>query len=371
MENSIVWLRNGMILKQMDSNIQVVNSLDKRVYIMNYDKDRDEIFFEDFADEFHFDFKIYGLESRLINHIMDTFNSTTSNLGILFNGVKGTGKTITAKILANKMELPVIIINAPYPGLSNFVSRINCPCILFFDEFEKTFDTANKQDLEILSIMDGVFNTQYRRVFILTTNKLHINENFIGRPSRIRYKKSFGNLSTEVVTEYLKDNLTDKSRSTEILEFIDSLAISTIDILKCIVDEVNIHNCPVSEFKQFMNVELASHSYLVKMAYYNITIPNSMETFKKTLAKVGTTIKDENGNEHTLNEEDLDIEVRRVTTSTEVGFLQVGDPFGGYGIVSEPINNEGILVTETDYYKFYIKVLNYTKPSLYRGGLVF
>lgn len=92
MENpSIVWLRNGRVLKQVDSNIQVVDSLDKRVYILNYDKDRNEIFLEDFAEEFHFDFKVYGLETRLINHIMNTFNHTTSNLGILFNGVKGTG----------------------------------------------------------------------------------------------------------------------------------------------------------------------------------------------------------------------------------------------------------------------------------------
>ena len=99
---SIVWLKNGRVLKQVDNTIQVVDNLPKRVYTMRYDPDRREIFLEDFADEFRFDFKVYGLESKLVNHIMKTFESTSSNLGILFNGTKGTGKTLTAKVIANK-----------------------------------------------------------------------------------------------------------------------------------------------------------------------------------------------------------------------------------------------------------------------------
>lgn len=196
-------------------------------------------------------FKIYGLESKFIEHVMKTFNSTTRNLGMLFNGVKGTGKTVTAKIIANMMGLPIILVNSPYPGLANFIANISCPCVLLFDEFEKNFSKEEGDDTMLLSIMDGVFNSPYRRVFILTTNELSINDNFIGRPSRIRYRKSFGNLQPEVVIEYLNDNLNDKSRVKEIIEFIDTLEISTIDILKCIVEEVNIHNCPISEFKHF------------------------------------------------------------------------------------------------------------------------
>ena len=128
---NIVWLKNGRVLKQVDDTIQIIDKLPKRVYTMNFDPDRHEIFLEDFADEFHFAFKIYGMESKLIEHIMTTFKNTTSNLGILFNGVKGTGKTITAKIIANKTKLPVILINAPYPGLADFISLMNLRRIPF------------------------------------------------------------------------------------------------------------------------------------------------------------------------------------------------------------------------------------------------
>lgn len=370
---SIVWLKNGRVLKQVDNTIQVVDTLPKRVYSMGYDPDRHEIFLEDFADEFHFDFKIYGMESKLVEHIMRTFENTTSNLGILFNGVKGTGKTITAKIIANKTNLPVILINAPYPGLADFISKINCPCVLFFDEFEKNFDTGKGYDLELLSIMDGVFNSPYRRVFLLTTNKLYINENFIGRPSRIRYKKSFGNLSTDVIMEYLNDCLEDKSRVQEVLTFIDSLAISTIDILKSIVEELNIHKCSINDFKNFINVEQAQYSYSVQYSYYNASEENSVAIFRDTLAKVGTKDKDSEGKEYTLDEDDLDIYRRRVSSMTAADLLRPGDPFGGYGLVVEPLTADGILVTETgDGDRYYFKILNLeNRPSLYRGGLAF
>lgn len=369
---SIVWLKNGRILKQVDNTVQVVDNLPKRVYTMGYNPDKHEIFLEDFADEFHFDFKIYGMESKLVEHIMRTFENTTSNLGILFNGVKGTGKTITAKIIANKTNLPVILINAPYPGLADFISKINCACVLFFDEFEKNFDTSKGHDLELLSIMDGVYNSPYRRIFLLTTNKLYINENFIGRPSRIRYKKSFGNLSTDIIMEYLEDCLEDKTKIQEVLEFIDSLSISTIDILKSIVEELNIHKCSVNDFKSFINVERAKYVYIVKYRTYDPGEENSVLIFKDTLAKVGTKEKDSYGNEYTLDEDDLDISRRNISCGTAVDLLRVGDPFGGFGLVICPIDLDGVLVTEdSDGRRRYFKILNLdSKPSLYRGELL-
>lgn len=51
----------------------------------------------------------------------------------------------------------------------------------------------------------------------------------------------FGNLDLKVVNEYLDDALQVPEARQDLLDFIDSLTISTIDILKTIVNEVNIH----------------------------------------------------------------------------------------------------------------------------------
>ena len=62
------------------------------------------------ADNFVFDYKLYGVSNSFIDYFIKTYNNTTGNLGILFNGIKGTGKTVTAKMLCNKLQLPVILI---------------------------------------------------------------------------------------------------------------------------------------------------------------------------------------------------------------------------------------------------------------------
>lgn len=366
----IVWLKNGRILSQINNSVKVLDALPKRVYTMNYDEMKHEIFLEEFDDAFHFDYKIYGIESKLITHIMKTFNNTTSNLGILFNGTKGTGKTLTAKIIANKTNLPVILINAPYSDLSNFISKIQCPVVLFFDEFEKNFDTNQGEDKELLSIMDGVYNSPYRRVFLLTTNKLYINDNFIGRPSRIRYRKYFGNLSPEVIIEYLDDNLLYKDRKKEIIDFIDSLTISTIDILKSIVEEVNIHNCPISEFKSFINVESAKYRYSALVAYYDIDGTDKLSTFKSELNRVGKIEKKDDGESFKVDLDYFEIEEQIVSLNTPIEFKNIGDELSGWGTVVKPLDKDGFLVAEDDDSVVCFKFDNLNiKPSLYKGIL--
>lgn len=377
MDNNTIWLKNGRILNQVDGSVQLIKNLPNKVYTIQKNPISGELYLEEYADSFHFGFKIYGMESPLIEHIMKTFENTTGNLGVLFNGVKGTGKTITSKLIANRMNLPIILVNNAFDNLPDFISKICCNCVLFFDEYEKTFK-KDYDDKGILSIMDGVFNSPYRRIFLLTTNNLYVNENLIGRPSRIRYKKTFGNLQPEVVQEYLDDNLKNKKYTQEIIEFIDSLAISTIDILKAIVDELNIHDIPLASFKNFFNVETAKYSWNLKVK----TIYDSedeedgeytVEKFKKDLSRIGKKEKNDDDKEYVVREYHIGVNSRKANTSSNITFLRVGDMFGSFGSITKPINEDGILATEDDYgCKYFIKVLNIeSKPSLYRGELCF
>lgn len=100
---------------------------------------------------------------------------------------------------------------------------------------------------------------RYINITWLTTNAMTINENMVGRPSRIRYVKEFGNLDLKVVNEYLDDALQVPEARQDLL---DSLTISTIDILKTIVNEVNIHGIEgLRRAKGFFNVVTNEYDY--------------------------------------------------------------------------------------------------------------
>ena len=373
----IIWLKDGRTYRQTTNAIELIESLPAKIYTVQ--ESMNGLYLEEFADKFEFGFKVYGMETQLIDHIMKTIENTNSNLGVLFNGAKGTGKTVTAKIIASKTGLPVILVNAAYSGISDFISKINSPCVLLFDEYEKNFKADRGAGSTLLTIMDGVLNGPHRRIFLLTTNNLFIDDNLLGRPSRIRYKKTFGNLQPAVIKEYLDDHLNNKEYAHEILEFMDSLEISTIDILKSIVEELNLHDLPISQWKSFFNVESAKYTWrcMAKNVEYNKMnedgTPYSANDFLKDLNSIGTRVVPDGDEDraYVIDRYDVNIDPRNISTSSPVECLQVGEEFGGLGTITEPLNENGILVTQyPDGDKAFIKVMNVnSKPSLYRGYL--
>lgn len=276
------WSKSGSTYRQIGGG-DIVNTLEPGIYQIDCNP-MTGWYLERTGDEFVFDYKLYGVHTEIIDRILKVYPKLSGNLGVLFNGLKGTGKTVTAKILANRLGLPTIIIKSfgsNNTGLVEYLSSINCDCVFFFDEFEKQFD---EDDYSILQIMDGVYTSPYRRVFLLTTNKTNINENMISRPSRIRYMKEFGNLELAVVDEYLEDNLHDLSRKAELMAYLDMLTFSTIDVLKSIVEEVNIIG--FDEFmrsKRDFNVKLAKYEYQAMAVHLSRHAPNDPQKFMELI----------------------------------------------------------------------------------------
>ena len=231
--------------------------LENAVYGVSFN-DRFGFYLERVFAGFEFDYKVYGIESDVINRIIKTYTALRcGNLGVLFNGIKGTGKTVSAKLLCNRLEQPVIIVDKHYPGVESFINSIPQDVTVFVDEYEKVFEKSN----DMLTIMDGVMNAEYRRMFILTTNKLYVEDNMIQRPSRIRYLKEFTHLAPKLVEEIVDDVLAYPQHRQACIEFISSLQIITVDIVKSVLQEVNIHDEPPSKFESVFNVQKNTGKY--------------------------------------------------------------------------------------------------------------
>lgn len=206
-------------------------------------------------DGFEFPHKIYGLEEPFITHVMKSFTYADKNTGVLLNGLKGCGKTITAKILANQSNLPVIIVNSSnIDHLSYFVDVKQSLCFLF-DEFEKIINHNDTERIApLLSFVDGSA-TSTKHLMIFTSNVNRISEFFIDRPGRIRYIKNFGTLTLDVIKEILDDKLEYPEFRNDIIEWVIYFKFLTIDMLTSIINEVNIHAASPNTFKDFFNVD--------------------------------------------------------------------------------------------------------------------
>jgi len=381
------WINEGGVLYPIPGYTTLLNSPGAGVFSVYQDMQTHRLGLTKLDDAFKFDFKIYDLGCEdVFENIIRTWNSeqftsSSRNLGVIFNGLKGTGKTIAAKIISNRMALPVVIVPQAYDGIQDFIASLCFECIVLIDEAEKTF--KDNQEC-LLKLIDGVYN-EARKLYIMTTNKLSIDENLIGRPGRIRYIKRFGNLSAKAVSDFTDDNLEDASKKQKVLELVDSLEISTIDILKAIVEETNITGSVPTD--SLLNVPRANYRYSVLMfrglddskwdalkEYVRTTLGKD-EELRSWLPKQWK--KDEDGTEWN-NEERLEQEfgcsccTYTVSSNYSVLFKDQSTMWGT--VLSEPDKEKWFQMEENygdkDVVLCYL-LHSYDAPSLYRGGLVF
>lgn len=319
------------------------------------------------GDSFVFNYKLYGINNEFIEHFVKTYNNTTGNLGVLFNGIKGTGKTVTAEELCNQLGLPVIIVKSCKEAddmLKFLATQINFDCIFFFDEYEKEF----KESSSVLSFMDGVHNSQYRKIFLLTTNELEINNNLLGRPSRIRYVRSFGNLPEKTTLELLNDILIDKSTVESVLDLIRQMQIVTIDLVKALAQEVNIHGVDkIDMIRKNFNLEFSNFTYLVESIPLG---PDSLDgvlnvneqLFEKIIRNreisrkiIGKPLSELTKEELDARNAMADIYIRTdsVSINKEIKYLKVGDQFDGCPIFYINVK-KGYIVTNYDYFTIHV-----------------
>ena len=264
------WVDSGGILSY-DAIPGVYDNLPSNVYELNFDKFKEKFFLDRLFEKFELPEKIYDLETDLIDRAINTFSKYDKNFGILLKGLKGTGKTIVAKLISNKLNLPVILVNSAYANMGNFINSIDQDIIVIFDEFEKMYNFYSYQDDDedlsnisnLLTLMDGVFTSKNKRLFILTTNKEYLPDAMMARPSRIRYIKDFSDMSKETVMYILNDLVENKELIPKIVEIVEKLEVISVDIIKSMAEEANLYNKADEDFFSIFNISKLKYSYTI------------------------------------------------------------------------------------------------------------
>lgn len=221
-------------------------------------------FYLEVRNSFSMPEKVYGSDlGPFIERVLNTFTRRVDkNLGVLLSGPKGTGKTVTAKILANtaaSRDFPVITVTAAFGGnaFMSFLHSIGKPCVIFIDEFEKIYSDKSSR-LDFLSLLDGAATCKH--LYVFTSNQEDIGEYFIGRPGRVRYHKKYETLDKSIIRAIIDDKVADPALNTSIKQFVTILPNISIDSLSCIIEESLLHNEPPQEFADIINIKTDSNA---------------------------------------------------------------------------------------------------------------
>lgn len=226
-------------------------------------------YLKNLGESFKLPSKIYNFTGDFVDRVTKAWSVEERQLGTLLWGLKGTGKSITAKILCNSLNLPVICIDRRC-NFSNFINSIQQDIVVFIDEIEKVFadydysdSDSNSELVNFLSLLDGVNVNSFRRFYIFTSNEKIVNKYLDNRPSRIRYRKQFSNLPKPLVEEIVDDILLYPEFRDDLVATCSKLEYITLDAIQSLTKEVNIQQQPASVLFADFNLDYKSTRYAV------------------------------------------------------------------------------------------------------------
>lgn len=269
-----MFTKNNLVYRYVETPENILNDLPNQIYTLDFDKETG-FSLKLIADKFRLPEKIYSHKNEtaifnLSDIFISDFKRRDSNLGVLLNGIKGTGKSLLFKQLANNVLLrgmPVILVQEKFSStmLSKYLSELKQEAMIVFDEFDKLYSLSeevyNSQN-DLLSFFDGT--TLNKKLIILTSNdESKLSEFLINRPGRIKYMINFKALSFEFVTNFLKEKLTNKLILEDVANHLIEIDELNFDMLKTAVEEVNLLSdvYMVKDIFSILNIKVANIDY--------------------------------------------------------------------------------------------------------------
>ena len=209
-------IKTGSMYRTYGDDLETFEKLPAKVFNLRFNKMSG--FYMEHRSDFEIKEKIYGVHYEKVDKVLRSFDVFERSLGVILSGAKGIGKSLFAKMLAEqavKIGLPVVIVDAFYPGVAAYLESIEQEVLVLFDEFDKSFGGIRQAEGEadaqasMLSLFDGTSGG--KKLFVITCNDVYrLNEFLINRPGRFHYHFRFNYPSSEEIEIYLKDKLAEE-----------------------------------------------------------------------------------------------------------------------------------------------------------------
>lgn len=217
------------------------------------------------------------------DYIINMWDKVQRNTGTLLHGLKGTGKSVDAKRMCIRcidMGIPVLCVSSAFSGIEfeQFLANIKQRFVCFIDEFDKKYSAKGVEEegrglvssQSLLSLMDGKYDSNI--LFILTSNNANIGAYLSNRPGRIRYKISYGGLTTDTIKEFANQYLNNKDYIQSLLIACDVLGDISVDVLMTLIEESNLSETNPVSCIDILNVDKGSTDYYIQYIKDDIVV---------------------------------------------------------------------------------------------------
>jgi hypothetical protein len=210
-------ISSGNTFEIFDDTLKTYDKFPAQSYVVRFSKFKG-FYLEKYVDMEINEDKIYGVHNEKVNKVINSFNNFNRSLGVILSGDKGIGKSLFAKLLANKAienNIPLIVVDTFIPGIASYLESIDQEVMVLFDEFDKTFADVKAEDgqaspqTNLLTLFDGISGG--KKLFVITCNDMNkLSDYIINRPGRFHYHFRFEYPNMQEVREYLTDKLDKK-----------------------------------------------------------------------------------------------------------------------------------------------------------------
>lgn len=247
---------NIVIRSVPDSN--VIDHVPPAVYRLRENPMSGEIILVKDRAKFDLPGKCYGKHNVYKQAILDAWlKNKEASTGVLLRGIKGAGKSLLAEDLSNQAiarDMPVIMVDKEVTRTALTVAtKMAGPCVMYFDEFGKTFDSGPRRDL-LTYFSDSSFK---QVLFIVTSNsKKELDKYMLDRPGRFLFRIDYKKLDPIVISEMIDDHGLTPEMTTMLNAYVKQREV-TFDMLRWLVpiaaetadphlfnDRISIYNCP-------------------------------------------------------------------------------------------------------------------------------
>jgi len=230
--------------------------------------------------------KLYGDIEKHATRIVRDYHKRDNAMGVLLTGQRGGGKTLLARQLSNKLlsaGLPVLDIRSPIPPaiLRNIIQIVG-PCVLFFDEYSRTYSEVDVRETMLALFSDSEIP---KVMFIITDNNVNdIGGTILLRPGRFKFHIQHAGMDLSVAEEMMKDAGMNPDVIAYMKEYITVNQV-TYDVLSSVISEVYDVGT-VTELLTELTILNVPKPFITKLTKLQV---NTEETLR---VKYGVTVSD-------------------------------------------------------------------------------